>query len=92
MKVLGAGCDNQPCLHCQLSEVVDRFLQQHSGKCLRQAVGEISQVIGELVASGLHNARQRARLDAELAFSAAVMLKGATDLFEALDRGEHLDG
>lgn len=89
--MLGGGCDNQPCLHCQLSEAVDGFLKTHPQKCLRQAVGEISQVIGELIASGLHNVNQRTRLNAELAFSAAVMRQGAADLFAALDRGEHLD-
>lgn len=92
MRVLGESCDNQPCLHCQLSATVDRFLREHPSKCLRQAVGEISQVIGELVASGLHNVHQRQRLDAELAFSQAVTRQAAADLFAALDRGEHLDG
>ena len=60
MKAMGV-CDNQPCLHCQLSEVVDRFLQANPQKCLRQAVGEVSQLIGELVASGLHNVQRRER-------------------------------
>lgn len=55
IEVSGKDLDEH-CLHCVLAPAVAQFQAQHPDKNSTQILGEIAQLCGDLIASGVYNA------------------------------------
>lgn len=75
------------CLHCLLGPIVTLFRSDNPKKPGPDLFIEIAQVAGELIGSGLHNARRRADLDACIALASHTMRSSARELWDLLDAG-----
>ena len=81
LRTLTPGTPDPRCLHCEISPIVERFMQPPISKGLEQAVGELLMSIGDLVASfsdGYEDALARTEgLNEALKFEVAQALQRA---------------
>lgn len=79
------------CFHCVVAPVLAKFIAEHTQKCSRQVIGEIAEVLGELIASGLYNSRKEHQLSDSVAFATRVMRSKAEELLRELRRNPPSD-
>jgi hypothetical protein len=75
------------CFHCAVAPVLAQFMAEHPQKCGRQLVGEIAEVLGELIASGLYNRNEEPeQLSDHVAFATRIIRSKAQELLRELNR------
>lgn len=73
------------CLHCHLSPVIAQFLSDHpEQRSAQQSVGEMAQVIGEFIGSGLFQSGKYELLPIAVDFVRQTTQHAAESVIEAL--------
>lgn len=76
--------DDPNCLHCYLAPLVHVWLTQHPDKDGTEVMIELAQVVGHIVASGLHNSGRHGELPQAVALCRRQIRHSAQELLDAL--------
>lgn len=76
---------DENCLHCVLAPFIDKFRTEHPEKSGTQLLGELADVVGELIASGLYNDGQQDQLARLIQFVSETATEKAQMMFASLE-------
>lgn len=74
------------CLHCVLQPLIDQFMRERPLKPSIEIVGELAQILGELIASGCYNTRKEQDVPRLVTFARHQIQGKADDLLRELRR------
>lgn len=71
---------DEDCLHCHLGPLISAWMDAHPDKSDEQILGEVAQILGEMLGSNAHQANQVDNLEKDLQTLVGIVRENATDI------------